>query len=36
LIVMGRREKSTAHHWISGSSSERVLRYTHCPVMLVR
>ena len=36
LIVMGRREKSAVHHWICGSSSERVLRYVRCPVMLVR
>lgn len=36
LIVMGRREKSAVQHWICGSSSERVLRYVRCPVMLVR
>ena len=36
LIVMGRREKSAMQHWIGGSSSERVLRYARCPVMLVR
>ena len=36
LIVMGRREKSVVHHWIRGSSLERVLRYVRCPVMLVR
>lgn len=36
LIVMGRRDKSAVQHWIGGSSSQRVLRYTRCPVMLVR
>lgn len=36
LIVMGRREKSAVQHWIRSSSSERVLRYARCPVMLVR
>jgi nucleotide-binding universal stress UspA family protein len=35
LIVMGRREKSAVQHWIRGSSAERVLRYSSCPVMLV-
>lgn len=36
LIVMGRRERPVMQHWIRGSSSERVLRYARCPVMLVR
>lgn len=36
LIVMGRRKKPAVEHWIRGSSSERVLRYARCPVMLVR
>jgi nucleotide-binding universal stress UspA family protein len=36
LIVMGRRDKSAVQHWMGRSSSQRVLRYTRCPVMLVR
>ena len=36
LIVMGKRSKSTIlHRWMLGSNSERVLRYAHCPVMIV-
>lgn len=35
LIVMGKRRKSAIDCWIPGSNSGRVLRYTHCPVMLV-
>jgi len=36
LIVMGRRGMSRATRWILGSVSERVLRYAHCPVMVVK
>ncbi|MBI3725542.1 universal stress protein [bacterium] len=36
LIVMGRRGKSTIERWMLGSISERVLRYAHCPVLVVR
>jgi nucleotide-binding universal stress UspA family protein len=35
LIVMGRRGQSSFHRWMLGSISERVLRYAHCPVMVV-
>jgi nucleotide-binding universal stress UspA family protein len=35
LIVMGRRGKSTFQRWMLGSISERVLRYAHCPVLVV-
>jgi nucleotide-binding universal stress UspA family protein len=35
LIVMGRRGISLFHRWMLGSISERVLRYAHCPVMVV-
>lgn len=35
LIVMGRRGMSVFHRWMLGSISERVLRYAHCPVMVV-
>jgi nucleotide-binding universal stress UspA family protein len=35
LIVMGRRGMSIFHRWMLGSISERVLRYAHCPVMVV-
>ncbi len=35
LIVMGRRGISTFKRWMLGSISERVLRYAHCPVMVV-
>jgi nucleotide-binding universal stress UspA family protein len=35
LIVMGRRGISTFQRWMLGSISERVLRYAHCPVMVV-
>lgn len=35
LIVMGKRSHSIFHRWMLGSNSERVLRYAHCPVMIV-
>jgi nucleotide-binding universal stress UspA family protein len=35
LIVLGRRGKSLFKRMILGSTSERVLRYAHCPVMVV-
>jgi nucleotide-binding universal stress UspA family protein len=35
LIVMGRRGHSAVTRWMLGSISERVLRYAHCPVMVV-
>jgi nucleotide-binding universal stress UspA family protein len=35
LIVMGRRGVSQFEKWLLGSVSERVLRYAHCPVMVV-
>ena len=36
LVVLGRRGTSMFEKWILGSISERVLRYAHCPVMVVR
>ncbi len=36
LIVVGRRGVSRFEKWILGSVSERVLRYAHCPVMVIR
>ncbi|HKD81917.1 MAG TPA: universal stress protein [Candidatus Angelobacter sp.] len=36
LIVLGCRGTSTFHRWILGSVSEKVLRYAHCPVMVLR
>ena len=35
LIVLGRRGKSMFTKLLLGSISERVLRYAHCPVMVV-
>ena len=35
LIVMGRRGMSIFRRWMLGSISERVLRYAHCPVMVI-
>lgn len=35
LIILGRRGKSLFKKMIMGSTSERVLRYAHCPVMVV-
>jgi nucleotide-binding universal stress UspA family protein len=36
LVILGRRGNSLFEKWILGSVSERVLRYAHCPVMVVR
>jgi len=36
LVILGRRGISMFEKWILGSISERVLRYAHCPVMVVR
>ena len=35
LIVMGKRKHSIFHRWMLGSYSECVLKYAHCPVMIV-
>ena len=35
LVILGRRGRSTFQKWILGSISEKVLRYAHCPVMVV-
>jgi nucleotide-binding universal stress UspA family protein len=35
LIILGRRGKSLFAKLLLGSISERVLRYAHCPVMVV-
>ncbi len=35
VIVMGKRSHTVLHRWMIGSNSERVLRYAHCPVMIV-
>ncbi|MGA3031750.1 MAG: universal stress protein [Terracidiphilus sp.] len=35
VIVMGKRSHTILHRWMLGSNSERVLRYAHCPVMIV-
>ncbi|MGA7622947.1 MAG: universal stress protein [Candidatus Acidiferrales bacterium] len=36
LIILGRRGMSRFEKMIVGSTSEKVLRYAHCPVMVVR
>jgi nucleotide-binding universal stress UspA family protein len=36
LIVLGRRGMSRFEKMLVGSTSEKVLRYAHCPVMVVR
>jgi len=33
---MGRRGKTKLERWMLGSVSERVLRYAHCSVLVVR
>ena len=35
LIILGRRGRSMLSRMMLGSVSERVLRYAHCPVMVV-
>lgn len=35
LIIVGRRGRSMISRMMLGSVSERVLRYAHCPVMVV-
>ena len=35
LVILGRRGKSVFEKLIMGSISARVLRYAHCPVMVV-
>ena len=35
LIVMGKRSHTILHRWVLRSNSERILKYTRCPVMLV-
>ena len=35
LIILGRRGRSMLSRMVLGSVSERVLRYAHCPVMVV-
>jgi nucleotide-binding universal stress UspA family protein len=36
LIILGRRGVSRFERFIIGSTSEKVLRYAHCPVLVVR
>jgi nucleotide-binding universal stress UspA family protein len=36
LIVLGLRGKSRFEKMLVGSTAEKVLRYAHCPVMVVR
>jgi len=36
MIFMGRRGLTRATRWILGSVSERVMRYAHCPVAVVK
>jgi nucleotide-binding universal stress UspA family protein len=36
LIVLGRRGRSRFEKMLVGSTAEKVLRYAHCPVMVVR
>jgi nucleotide-binding universal stress UspA family protein len=36
LIIVGRRGRSMISRMMLGSVSERVLRYAHCPVMVVQ
>ena len=35
LVVMGKRSHTILHRWMLGSNTERVLKYAHCPVMIV-
>jgi len=36
LVVIGSRGRSKVSRWMLGSVSERVLRYAHCPVTIIR
>jgi nucleotide-binding universal stress UspA family protein len=36
LIVLGRRHPDAAVQWTNGHTSERIVRYATCPVLLVR
>lgn len=36
LVILGRRGTSLFEKWILGSVSEKVLRYAHCPVLVIR
>ncbi len=36
LVVLGSRGRSKVSRWLLGSVSERVLRYAHCPVTIIR
>ena len=36
LIILGHRGKTAFKRFVIGSISEKVLRYAHCPVMVVR
>ena len=36
LIMLGRRGKSRFEKMLVGSTAEKVLRYAHCPVMVVK
>ena len=36
LIILGRRGRSRFEKMLVGSTAEKVLRYAHCPVMVVR
>lgn len=36
LIVLGRRHVDSSVEWANGHTSERVVRYAKCPVLLVR
>jgi nucleotide-binding universal stress UspA family protein len=36
LIILGSRGLSGVKRWMLGSVSERVLRYAHCPVTIIR
>jgi nucleotide-binding universal stress UspA family protein len=35
IIVIGKRSHTLLHRWMLGSNTERVLKYAHCPVMIV-
>lgn len=35
MIVMGKRSHTILHRWMLGSNTVRVLKYAHCPVMIV-